>query len=262
MDSHVLDVRPQREALWSWNLLSNRVHFSSEWLSLVGCEEHEVGNNPQAWVQRVHPEDIDHVSGAIDALLTDGSPEFEIRHRMRHKDGSYHWTVCRGVIQRNAAQQAVHINGSHSDVTADTVSDALTGLPNRLLLTEHLTRSIERASRYPGYHFAVLCIDLGRPADPDGAPGGATHLLLSAAARRLETSLRTREVPPTLRNEDLVARLHDDVFAILLDGLKEVGHATIVADRILTEMLRPFALGGHEVRLSPSIGIAVSATGY
>jgi GGDEF domain-containing protein len=162
---------------------------------------------------------------------------------MRHKDGSYHWTLCRGIVQRNAAQQAVHINACHSDVTADTVSDALTGLPNRLLLVEHVTRSIERATRYPGYHFAVLCIELGRSVDAPGTSGRGAHLLLAAAARRLETSLRTREVPPTFRNEDLVVRLQDDVFAVLLDGLKEVGHATIAADRILAEMLAPFRAG-------------------
>jgi PAS domain-containing protein len=73
----------------------------------VGCEEHEVGNTPQDWLQRVHPEDIDQVSTTIEALLRDGAGELEVRHRMRHKDGSYRWTLCRGLIQRDAAQQAV-----------------------------------------------------------------------------------------------------------------------------------------------------------
>ena len=124
-----------------------------------------------------------------------------------------------------------------------------------------MTHSIERANRYPGFHFAVLCIDLGRPVDAE-VPARVSDLLLPAAARRLETSLRVREVPPTLRNHDLVARLQDDQFAILLDGLKDVGHATIAADRILAEIQAPFTLSGREVRLLPSIGIAVSATGY
>jgi hypothetical protein len=67
MNSTVLGVRRQSEALWSWNLVSNRVHFSPEWLRLVGCDEDEVENTPQGWLQRVHPEDIDQVSSAIDA---------------------------------------------------------------------------------------------------------------------------------------------------------------------------------------------------
>ena len=64
--------------------------------------------------------------------------------------------------------------------------------------------------------------------------------LLAAVARRLETSLRVPETTPILRNNDLVARIDGDYFAILLDGLKEISHAKIVADRILTEMLNPF----------------------
>ena len=73
--------------------------------------------------------------------------------------------------------------GSHSDVTADTVTDPLTGLPNRLLLLDRLTRSIERAQRYEGFHFAVLLLDLGRPASHAGRAGAAADPLLTAAAR-------------------------------------------------------------------------------
>jgi EAL domain-containing protein (putative c-di-GMP-specific phosphodiesterase class I) len=67
---------------------------------------------------------------------------------------------------------------------------------------------------------------------------------------------------PSLRNNDLVARMDDDRFAILLDGLKEISHAKLVGDRLLHEVLKPIALGGREVRLSACIGIALSATGY
>ena len=63
---------------------------------------------------------------------------------------------CRGTVQRGASGKAVRLVGAHADVTADTVMDPVTGLPNRLLLLEHLTRSIERAKRYPGFHFALL----------------------------------------------------------------------------------------------------------
>ena len=249
MDSNFVGPRRQSEGLWSWNLVSNRFHFSPGWIRLVGCEEHEVGNTRQAWLQRVHPEDIDQVSSALDACLADGSAEFELRHRMLHKDGSYRWTSCRGVVQRNAGGQAVQVDASHSDVTADTVSDPLTGLPNRLLLVEHLTRSIERANRYPGFHFAVLRIDLGRPLDAEalGTRVGPALACRGPAAGNLAACPGS---PAQLRNHDLVARLQDDQFAILLDGLKEVGHATVAAERILAEIQAPFTLGGRELRLS------------
>src|SRR4030095_15858474 len=95
------------------------------------------------------------------------------------------------------------------------------------------------------------------------APHSAiTDTPLTAAARRLETCLRIPDTMPSLRHNDLVARMDGHYFAILLDGLKDIGHAKIAADRLLGELLNPFTIGGREVRLSASIGIALSATGY
>jgi len=250
--------RTENEGLWDWNLVSNRIHFSPRWIALVGCDAHEIGGTQEAWLQRVHPEDLSLVSRTIETQLADGSNDFEIPHRMLHADGSYRWMSCRAVVERNAEGQATRVTGSHVDVTAATVTDPQTGLPNRLLLAERLTRSIERATRYPGFHYAVLRLDL----DCSTAEPTAGNVLLAAAARRLETSLRVWNVPPMLRHSDLVARLEGDQFAILLDGLKELNHAVVVADRILAEILAPFGVGDREVFLSASLGIAVSATGY
>ena len=86
--------------------------------------------------------------------------------------------------------------------------------------------------------------------------------MLNAVARRLETCLRAREAHPTLRNNDLVARLEGDQFVILLDGLKELGHAMVAAERILAEVLAPYRIGTREMRVSASLGIALSATAY
>jgi len=255
--------RTENEGLWDWNLVSNRVHFSPRWIALVGCDAHQIAGTQETWLQRVHPEDRTLVNHTIETHLADGSSDFDIRHRMLHADGSYRWMSCRAVVERNAEGQATRVTGSHADVTAATVTDPQTGLPSRLLLAEHLTRSIERATRYPGFHYAVLLLDLDRSATGD-ASGGPTvgNALLAAAARRLETSLRVWHVPPMLRHSDLVARLEGNQFAILLDGLKQIDHAVIVADRILEEILAPFAMGDREVFLSASLGIAVSATGY
>jgi diguanylate cyclase (GGDEF)-like protein/PAS domain S-box-containing protein len=255
--------RTENEGLWDWNLVSNRIHFSPRWIALVGCDAHEIGGTQETWLQRVHPEDRSLVTCAIETHLADGSSDFDIRHRMLHADGSCRWMSCRAAIERNAEGQATRVTGAHTDVTAATVTDPQTGLPNHLLLAEHLTRSIERATHYPGFHYAVLLLDLDRSATGDASVGSTvTNALLAAAARRLETSLRVWHVPPMLRHSDLVARLEGNRFAILLDGLKELDHAVIVAERILEEILAPFAMGHREVFLSASLGIAVSATGY
>ena len=132
--------------------------------------------------------------------------------------------------------------------------DALTGLPNRALLLDHLRLAIERARRHTDHLFAILFIDLDRFKNINDSLGhGIGDHLLIALARRLEGCLR-----PT----DTVARLGGDEFAILLDGLDGEHEAVTVAERIQGELMQPFNLGGHEVYTSASIGITLSATGY
>lgn len=249
------------EGLWDWNPVSNRIHFSPRWVALVGCSEHELGNTRADWIRRVHPDDLADVERALTEHLRGTEPTFELRHRLRHKDGSYRWTLCRATIERDGAGRAVRVQGMHADVTATAVTDQLTGLPNRLLLREHLERSIDRAHRYPGFHFAVLCVDLDQSSTGNETLSPSEEALVVAAARRLETCLRLGDTR-SLRHNDLVARLDGDRFVILLDGLKELVHASIVADRILAELLASFTVRGRSTFVTASIGIAVSATGY
>jgi diguanylate cyclase (GGDEF)-like protein len=255
--------RRDPEGLWDWNLKSNRIHFSPGWISVVGCQDHEVGNTPEDWFLRVHPEDSDRLLRDIEAARTASEGDFELRYRMRHKDGTYRWMWSRGLVVRNDAGDPIRLTGSQSDVTVETVTDRQTGLPNRLLLLDRLTQSIERARWHPSFHFALLLVDVGRSSSvPYKPPPDAADPLLSAAARRLESCLRNADMLPDLRQTDVVARVDGDWLAVLLDGLKHLNHAKTVADRILAEMLNPLTVSGRDVRLAPSIGVALSASTY
>jgi diguanylate cyclase (GGDEF)-like protein/PAS domain S-box-containing protein len=257
-----MDAVKNSDALWDWNLVTNRVHFSPRWLALVGAEDHEVSSSPQEWLLRVHPEDNAQVSRELDAARKGGARAFEFRHRMRHKNGSYRWVACSGVVVRDDAGQAIRLTGSHADVIADSAVDPLTGLPSRVLFVERLTRAIDRYSRYGHLPFAVLLLGLDRSAGAGSSPHAAMNSpLLTAVARRLETGLRNHS-QPTVNHDDLVARLEDDHFAILLEGLNEIGESQGIADRILVDLQSPITLGGRHVYVGASIGIAVSVTGY
>jgi diguanylate cyclase (GGDEF)-like protein len=132
--------------------------------------------------------------------------------------------------------------------------DALTGLPNRALLTDHLKLAIERGKQHKGHVFAVLFLDLDRFKNINDSLGHSTgDQLLVAIARRVEECLRPM---------DTVARLGGDEFAILLDGLEDFNDAIHVAERVQMDLTRPFNLNGHEVYTTASIGIALSTTGY
>ena len=230
-------------------------------MALAGCEDHEVGSAPGDWFQRVHPDDREQLVREIETARTGEATTFTSRYRLRHTDGSYRWLSCRGMVVRDNAGRAIRVTGADSDITVTMVTDSLTRLPNRLLLMDRISRSIDRARRYRAFHFALLVIDVGTPSRLEHS-SAVTDTLLTAVARRLEKCLRIPDTTPTLRNNDLVARLDGHYFAILLDGLKDTGHAKIAADRILGELLTAFTINGREVRLSASIGIALSATGY
>ncbi len=132
--------------------------------------------------------------------------------------------------------------------------DALTGLPNRALLADHLKLAIERAKRREDHLFAVLFLDLDRFKNINDSLGHTIgDQLLIAIARRVEGCLRPM---------DTVSRLGGDEFAILLDGLEDFSHAIHVAERVQDELMQPFNLQGHEVYTTASIGIALSTTGY
>src|ERR1051325_2283874 len=136
----------------------------------------------------------------------------------------------------------------------DAFHDALTGLPNRALFTEHLRLAVDRAKKKDPYLFAVLFLDLDRFKNVNDSLGHAVgDELLVGIARRLENHIRP---------VDRVARLGGDEFALLLDGIEEPSDATRVAERLQQEMQLPFNIRGHDVFTSASVGIAMSSTGY
>src|SRR4029453_17224064 len=129
MKKRVSVARADSEALWEWNLQSDRIHFSPRWISLAGCEEHEIGDTLDEWLNRVHPEELPHLLRHLDAARADEGDELQFRHRPRHKDGRYRWTACRVSVVRDRGGAAVRLMGTHVDITVETVTDRLTGLP-------------------------------------------------------------------------------------------------------------------------------------
>jgi len=132
--------------------------------------------------------------------------------------------------------------------------DALTGLPNRSLFTDHLRVALRRAHQNDKYLFGVLFLDLDRFKninDSLGHPCGDE--LLKLVARRLEMCIR---------QTDMVARFGGDEFAILLDAIQDASDAVRVAEKVQHAISAPFKLASHEAITTASIGIALSTSGY
>ncbi|WP_407175477.1 EAL domain-containing protein [Bradyrhizobium sp. STM 3562] len=126
--------------------------------------------------------------------------------------------------------------------------DALTGLPNRLLLAERIEQAIAQSGRGSG--FAVFCLDLDRfkqVNDTLGHPIGDD--LLCAVADRLGACVR--EV-------DMVARLGGDEFSIIQASVDNADEAERLARRIVECVGAPYELNGHRVVVGCSIGISLA----
>ena len=231
---------------------------------MLGCVGDEFGNTVEEWFKRIHSEDLASVQGEINNRLAQGSTQFEIRHRMLHQDGCYRWMSCQGVITRDNTGRAIRVTGLHVDITAEKVVDPLTGLPNRILLMDRLARSVQKARKSESFVYAILIIDLDLfESGIDRLHTTNADSLIVAAARRMETALRADDSSAVNnRSAHLVARSVGEEFIVLLEGLSALDEAKKTADRLLKEILAPFEFNDREVFLSPSIGIALSATGY
>jgi diguanylate cyclase (GGDEF)-like protein/PAS domain S-box-containing protein len=261
---YALAARGANDGLWDWDMERGTVYFSPRWKEILGYTPAEIGNTPEEWTRRMHPEDASRVQADLQEHLRSPSPHFENEHRVLHKDGTYRWVLARGVAVRNAAGRATRMAGSLTDVTSrkiaeerlvhDAVHDVLTGLPNRALFETLLDRSLARLRRRPDYRFAVLFLDLDRFKVINDSLGHLTgDQFLVEVSRRLVRCIRP---------EDTVARLGGDEFTILLDDVEGPDDALRVAERIQAELTSSVELGGHETYTSASIGIALSDRRY
>jgi diguanylate cyclase (GGDEF)-like protein len=126
--------------------------------------------------------------------------------------------------------------------------DALTDLPNRMMLRERLDHELKRVKR--GECLAVLCLDLDHfksVNDTLGHPIGDE--LLKVVAERLRRC--TRE-------PDTIARLGGDEFAIIMTGMERPTDAVALAKRIRDSITKPYHLDGHQIVADISIGISLA----
>lgn len=126
--------------------------------------------------------------------------------------------------------------------------DQLTHLPNRTLFIDRLEHEIKRSARI-GLPFALLFIDLDGFKEVNDLYGhDAGDCLLREAGARIGACIR---------DSDTVARLGGDEFTALITEVRNMQHVDILTGHILDELRRPFNLGGKDVAISGSIGIAV-----
>lgn len=177
--------------------------------------------------------------------------------RNYRRSGASFWNDLYVSPVRDEAGVVTHFIGVQNDITAqreyqaqlshNANHDALTGLPNRLLLDQRLAQGCLLARRYQRY-IAVLFIDLDdfKPINDTLGHEVGDYILLEVA-KRLEEELRPW---------DTVARFGGDEFIVLLPDLAHESDVLQVVERLLDRVSSPYWYRDSELRITASIGIA------
>jgi diguanylate cyclase (GGDEF)-like protein/PAS domain S-box-containing protein len=239
------------------------IQINEAWTDITGYT-HEDIPMIKDWVEKAYREDKNKVNLGINQLFDLNRKVDEGEFKIYTKTGDIRiWNFSSAPLGTLSNQKKLVISTA-VDITQkkeiedqlryDAFHDSLTGLYNRSLFKERVEQCLKINKRDPDYLFAVLFIDLDRfKVINDSLGHQIGDGLLMAIARRLETSIRA---------SDTLARLGGDEFTILLEPIKNVKEATIIAERINYELSLPFYLEKKEIITSASIGIAFSSTGY
>src|SRR5690606_16270206 len=100
-EKYSLAIQGAKDGFWDWNLKTNKLHFSPRWKKMLGHQENDIKDNIEEWFSRVHSGDVKTLKDKLFSYIDGISDTFEVEYRILHKNGLYHWMLCRGVALRD-----------------------------------------------------------------------------------------------------------------------------------------------------------------
>ena len=213
-----------------------------------------IGKTP---FETLHPKDVARARDAFDALLRGQAPRSPLLLRFRHADGSWiHLEALGNNLLEHPGIRGIVLTSrditvrKRAEERAQFLAnyDVLTGLPNRFLMQDRLTQAVAQAHRNR-LRVAVMHIDLDRFKVVNETLGHYVgDALLKQAAERIRKS--TRE-------GDTVARVGGDEFTIVFPNVTSLQALSTTAEKILSDLAKPFPSDGQELFVSASIGLSL-----
>lgn len=254
---------------WDWLPGEDILHLSKEVCRIIGLDCPDGKIPCQALLDRVLEKDQVRVREWFSAVQ-EGKRVGGISHWMAGVDGDPRCVRQQIEAVFDDSDQLVHVYGTLQDITELQRAeerirhlaffDGLTQLPNRELFKDRLSEALKLAKRY-SRRVGLLFLDLDNFKRINDTLGHAVgDLLLQATAERLRESLRESDTvarPADDERGQTIARLGGDEFTVLLPEIRYSADVALVAENIRASLSRPLLLAGHEVFVTPSIGIAV-----
>jgi diguanylate cyclase (GGDEF)-like protein/PAS domain S-box-containing protein len=217
--------------VWDWNVEEEFIHYNKYWAQMLGYKVSELGNGLSTWLNLVHPDDKDQALEDLQNHLQGKSKQYFNEHRLKTKSGAWKWIRDIGkVTERDEEGSAKRIVGIHLDIdqekrAAEEIEylsnhDELTGLYNRRYFNEELKR-LHDSRKYP---ISIIVGDLNELKAINDNYG---HSMGDRYIKRASDSIRN-----VVRNEDVVARIGGDEFAVILPETN-YSKADEVVERIL-----------------------------
>ncbi|MBZ5653465.1 MAG: EAL domain-containing protein [Acidobacteriia bacterium] len=251
-----------------------RLYNSPAYKKILGYSPAELSETSA--FEQIHPDDRFKVLEAAREARSTGLGK-RLEYRIRHRDGT--WRVLESVAStiRNEKGEVAKLVIVNRDITQrkqaeeqlehNTFHDTLTGLSNRRLFLDRLQHLFLRSQRNPDDQFAVMFVDIDHFKDLNETMGNAVgDAVIIEIGRRLSACVRDTDMTARpvggSRSEEAVSRFGGDEFGVLLDAVTDPSDAMRVAQRIQTEVTKPFLVKIREVRASASVGIALSTKGH
>ena len=245
-------------AVIEWDTELRIVRWSGQAEPVFGWGASEaLGRSLRTW-RVVYDDDQAAVDEAIERLVQGPRNHATLLARSYRKDGSVIWVEWNHSALRDAAGRLISILSLAQDVSSRiqaeerlqymATHDGLTGLPNSVLLNDRLEAALVRARR-SGARIGVMFLDLDHFKDVNDTLGHRVgDLLLKELSRRIRAALR---------QSDVLARVSGDEFVVVMEDFPDANAPELVARKVLDEVRRPFALEGHEIHVSGSLGLAI-----
>jgi diguanylate cyclase (GGDEF)-like protein/PAS domain S-box-containing protein len=248
-----------------------RLYNSPAYHRILGYSPRELAETPV--FEQIHPDDRFKVLEAAREARSTGVGK-SLQYRLRHKDGSWRTLESTASAIKNREDKVEKLVIVNRDVTErvraeaqlehHTLHDGLTGLPNRRLFLDRLSRCHARAQRDSNVRYAVLLADLDAFKTVNHSIGtdGGDQVLLEVA-RRLEASLRSTDAISHAQSDStdafVLSRMSGDDFAILLEACSTPSDVLRVAQRLQSALAAPLVTPQGPARCTLSIGSALSS---